>query len=92
MTAVHDYIAGDSVTLHGAILLFRIDCNSGGTFSETYTLSASLPPASTMAAVPSGGGWLLIGVLLGLGIRVLHGSARKGAVASTVLVGAICLS
>jgi hypothetical protein len=90
-TIYHEFVSGDSISALLSPLHYQYTCSTGGTISETYVLSASLPPTSTMAAVPSGGGWLLIGVLLGLGIRVLHGSSRKGVVASILLLGSVCL-
>ncbi len=46
--------------------------STGGTFDETYEFSVSLPPEPILAAVPTGIAWLLGGVLLGLGIKVLR--------------------
>jgi len=40
--------------------------------TETYVFGASLPPQTTTAAIPDYVGWLVGGLLLGLGIKTLR--------------------
>lgn len=76
-------IPSDSVVFPGVgqqppYASFRYKTDSSGTFDETYELSTRLPPQPLTAAVPTGVGWLLGGVLLGLGIKVLRRPAVSG--------------
>jgi hypothetical protein len=67
-------LPGDTVTWDG--WTYFIDVPGSGTFDMTYQLGAALPSGSVSAAVPEPIGWILAGVLIGLGIKVLRRPAR----------------
>jgi len=61
-----DFIRGDSVSFPSGL---GVTYTGTGSFSETYRLEASLPTSGSQAAVPIQIWWVLVGVLLGLGIK-----------------------
>jgi len=73
-------IPGDSAVLETYELFQTMLSSPGGTgiFDETYEISASLPPQPHPAGIPSQVGWLIGGVLIGLGIKVLRRPGRRG--------------
>ncbi len=64
-------LPSDTATFNSAgfAAAFERLTTSDGSFDETYELSIALPPQAQIAAVPLQVGWLVAGVLLGLGIK-----------------------
>jgi hypothetical protein len=75
-------LPGDSVASRNVNDYFHLQMTTagggGGTNDEAYELSVSVPPQSQAASVPSEAGWLVAGLLIGLGIKVLRGPVRRG--------------